>query len=226
MKNMKSIFVCFICLFSLFSFEVKAQTLLDTLKSKSVNNQISEKWDYKLFEQDKGNYNNGASNPNHQLAFPVEKYEYYCMSNTIDFKIDNHLFSGMSFAENVGGKSGKFEPKYGINLIFYTGSENVKMNYNISSRNNPYLTIGGSIKLKNQYDFVGVKSPDELGFLVVSLKSFDLRFGQTIIIFPSDNSFYYLQLEENPKSNQEFVEYVNRIKSNPKIGEMLKLVKK
>jgi hypothetical protein len=143
MKNMKSIFVCFIVLFLSLSIKIKAQTLLDTLKTKSINNQISEKWDYKLFEQDKENYKNGVSNPNHQLAFPVEKYEYYCLSNTIEFQIDNHLFSGMSFAENVGGKLGKFEPMYGINLIFYTGFENVKMNYNISSRNNPYLTIGG-----------------------------------------------------------------------------------
>lgn len=224
---MKTIFACLIVLFLAFSNTIKAQTLLDTLETKAKNNQISEKWDYKLFEEDKKNYKNNVSNPNRDLAFPVEKYEYYCSSNSIDFQIENHFFSGMSFAENVGGKFGKFEPKYGMNLIFYTGSEKVEMNYNISSRNNPYLTVGGSIKLKNQYDFVGVKSTDEIGFLIVNLKSFDLRFGQTIIIFPnSDNSFYYLQVKENPESNQAFKDYVNKIKANPKIVDMLKLAQK
>jgi hypothetical protein len=87
--------------------------------------------------------------------------------------------------------------------------------------------VQGVVKLNNVYDYVGIKSPEGTGYLLVNLKSFDLRFGQTVIIFPAkDNSFYYLQSTEKPISNDKFDDYILKLKQDKRILEMIKLVKK
>jgi hypothetical protein len=61
--------------------------------------------------------------------------------------------------------------------------------------------------------------------LIINLKSFDLRFGQTVIIFPNDdNSFFYLQSDEKPNTGEDFNEFLNRIKNNSRIKEMINKV--
>jgi hypothetical protein len=216
-----------ISILMLFSLNLQGQTLLDTLESKAKNNQIPDKWNVKLFDFFKKEIENAEPKPMHNSAFPVEKYDYSVFSNPFDFQVNEHIFSGISFGENIGDKTGKqFDFKYEVTLIFYTGSKTYPIDHNVSSRNYPYLTMQGTVKLNNIYDFVGVKSPDNSGFILVNLKSFDLRFGQTIIIFPnSDNSFHYLQFKENPKSNDDFDSFLNRVKSDPKMLEMIKLIK-
>jgi hypothetical protein len=223
MKQICSFFI----ISMLFSLNLQGQTLLDTLETKAKNNQIPDKWNVKLFDFFKKEVENAPPKPMHNSAFPVEKYDYSVFSNPFDFKLNEHIFSGISFGENIGDKTGKqFDFKYEVTLIFYTGSKTYSIDHNVSSRNYPYLTIQGSLNLNNIYDFVCVKSPDNSGFMLVNLKSFDLRFGQTIIIFPnSDNSFHYLQFKNNPKSNDDFDSFLNRVKSDPKMLEMIKLIK-
>lgn len=210
-----------------FTLKVQSQTLLDTLETKAKNNQIPDKWNMKLFDFFKKEVESAEPKPMHNSAFPVEKYDYSVFSNPFNFKINEHIFSGISFGENISEKTGKkFDFKYEVTLIFYTGSKTYIVDHNISSRNYPYLTMQGTLNLNNIYDFVCVKSPDDSGFMIVNLKAFDLRFGQTIIIFPnSDNSFHYLQFKENPKSNEDFNNFLNTIKSNPKMLEMIKIIK-
>lgn len=223
---MKQTFSILIIL-TLFSLNLQGQTLLDTLETKAKNNQIPDKWNRELYDQFKKNADNARAIPMHTSAFPAEKYDYYVFSKPFDFKIDTHIFSCISLGENISDKTGKrFDFKYEATIMFYTGSKTYTIDADISSRNYPYLTMQGTVKLNNIYDFVGVKSPDNSGFMLVNLKSFDLRFGQTIIIFPnSDNSFHYLQFKENPKSNEDFDSFLNRVKSDPKMLEMIKLIK-
>ena len=153
------------------------------------------------------------SKPINSLAFPVEKYEYYVFNKPFNFEIGKEHFSGISFGENIGGKEDKFILKHELTLIFYTRAKDYQVNAYVSSRNFPYLTIQGQLELNNVYDFVGVKSPENVGYLIVNLKSFDLRFGQTVIIFPNDdNSFFYLQSDEKPNTGEDFNEFLNRIK--------------
>jgi hypothetical protein len=198
---------------------------INNLETKAQHNQIPEKWNMELFNNDKKWLKDSNSKPMNSLAFPVEKYEYYVFNNPFNFQVDKSHFSGISFGENVGGKDDKFIFKHELTLIFYTKEKDYQINGDVSSRNFPYLTIQGQLKLNNVYDFIGVKSPEESGYLIVNLKSFDLRFGQTIIIFPNkDNSFYYLQSNEKPKTEEEFNEYLTRLKTDNKIIEMIKLV--
>lgn len=84
------------------------------------------------------------------------------------------------------------------------------------------MIVQGQLELQDIYDFVGIKTPDNGGYLMVSLKSFDLRFGQTIIIFPNDdNSFFYLQLDEKPSTGEDFNIYLNRLKGDNRIKLMI-----
>ncbi|MFT7065806.1 MAG: hypothetical protein ACJAUO_001382 [Sediminicola sp.] len=198
------------------------QSIIDSLESKAKNNQVPERWNMELFNNDKKSLKETNSKPINSLAFPVEKYEYYVFNKSFNFETDKEHFSGISFGENTGGKEDKFIFKHELTIIFYTGAKNYQVNGDVSSRNFPYLTIQGQLELNNIYDFVGVKSPENAGYLIVNLKSFDLRFGQTVIIFPNDdNSFFYLQSDEKPSTGENFNEFLNRIKSDNRIKEMI-----
>jgi hypothetical protein len=224
MKNLLLISIIFIT-FKATSF---GQTMTDTLRAKAVNNQIPEKWNNDLFTKDLEWFKNNESKPMKLLAFPVETYETYVFTKPFNFKIQNSNFTGISTGENIGGKEGKMKFRHDLCLIFFTKDKLIDIDQaEVSSRNSPYLTFQGSLKLNEQFDFVGIKSPDDKGFLIVSMKSFDLQFGQTIIIFPNENgSFYYLQLMEKPILNEDFDNFVNRIKSNDKVNSMLNYITK
>ncbi|TVZ56534.1 hypothetical protein OD91_1822 [Lutibacter sp. Hel_I_33_5] len=197
---------------------------INRLETKSKHNQIPEKWNMELYKNDKKWLKNTNSKPLNSLAFPVEKYEYYVFNEPFNFQINGFHFSGISFGENTGGKDDKFIFKHELTLIFYSGEKDYQINGDVSSRNFPYLTIQGQLKLNNIYDFIGVKSPENSGYLIVNLKSFDLKFGQTVIIFPNkDNSFYYLQSNEKPQINEDIKKYVYRLKTDKRIMKMIKL---
>lgn len=203
------------------------QSIIDSLKTKAKNNQIPEKWNRKLFDYDKERLKNEKLEPLTHSAFPVSDYEYSVFNSPFNFKIADSHFSGISFGENTGGKENKMIFKHEITLIFYTGNKDYQLNGYVGSRNAPYLTVQGQANLDNLYEYIGIKSPDDTGFLIVNLKSFDLRFGQTIIIFPNkNNSFYYLQLNEEPSIGQKMEDFVSKIKTNSQIQDMLKLVDK
>jgi hypothetical protein len=208
------------------SMSCSGQNIIDGLASKAKNNQIPEKWNMELFNNDKKWLKDSNSQPIHSLAFPVEKYEYYVFNKPFNFEIGNEHFSGISFGENTGGKEDKFILKHELTLIFYSGDKDYQVNGDVSSRNFPYLTVQGQLELNNVYDFVGVKSPDDTGYLIVNLKSFDLRFGQTVIIFPNtDNSFFYVQSDEKPNTDEDFDDFLSRIKSDSRIMKMINTIK-
>ncbi len=211
----------------LLTLNSNAQTILDTLKTKAANNQNPEKWNKELFENEKKWLKGNKSKPLKALAFPVEKYDYYVFNNHFNFTIENENFSGITFGENIGGKENKFILKPELTLIFYTRDKQIQLNGDVSSRNYPYLTVQGQVEILNQFVYVGIKSPENSGYLIVNLKSFDLRFGETVIIFPNkDNSFYYLQLDEKPSVNEKSEKFIERIKKDKRISEMAELSNK
>ena len=205
-----------------------SQTIVDSLRTKAENNQNPNKWNQDLFLEDLEWLKNNNSTPLKSLTFPVERYDTYVFSKPFNFKIDNFNFSGISIGENIGGKEDKMTFRHDICLVFFT-KDTIKTidKVDVNSRNSPYITFQGTVKLKQQFDFVGVKSPNEKGFLMVSMKAFDLQFGQTIIIFPNENgSFYYVQVMEKPILNENYDKFVERLKANNRIIEMLAYVTK
>ena len=219
---MKKIVLIFALILSLKN-ENFCQTVIDSLRTKVENNQNPSKWNQELFLKDLQRLKNNNAKPLKSLPFPVEKYDTYVFSKPFDFKIDNFNFTGISIGENIGGKVGKMEFRHDFCLVFFTKDMiNTIDKVDVSSRNSPYITFQGTIELIQQFDFMGVKSPDGNGFLMVSMKAFDLQFGQTIIIFPNENgSFYYVQIKEKPILKEDYNNFIERLKTNEKVITML-----
>lgn len=76
-----------------FALKCSGQITLDSLEIKSQNNQLPEKWDVALFNNDKMWLSGTNRKPLNSLAFPVEKYEYYVFNKPFNFKVDeDHFF--------------------------------------------------------------------------------------------------------------------------------------
>lgn len=69
------------------SINVNAQTTLDTLRDKAVNNQNPEKWNMELFKSDQKWLKKDKSKPMRSSAFPVEIFEYYVFQSIFNFNI-------------------------------------------------------------------------------------------------------------------------------------------
>ncbi|WP_297798570.1 hypothetical protein [uncultured Eudoraea sp.] len=208
----------------LIPISVISQYDYDSLSIKAINNQNPELWDYGRFEEDKKIASKYKTEPLSTVAFPLEDYSFGVFSRLFEFKIGPNQFSGISFGENKENKNGEYVKRNYTTLIFFSEDSIISIAHEVSSRNNPYVTFQGSAKANTKYDFVGIKSPDNFGFLMISMKAFDLRFGSTILIFPrTDNSFFYLQLNDSPKDEENLESFVNRIKNSKKIGQMLEL---
>jgi hypothetical protein len=125
------------------------QNIIDSLETKAAHNQIPEKWNMELFNNDKNWLKDKNSKPINSLAFPVEKYEYYVFNKPFNFQVGQSHFSGISFGENTGGKNDQLIFKHELTLIFLTGARDYQINGDVSSRNFPYLIIQGQLQIKN-----------------------------------------------------------------------------
>lgn len=193
----------------------------DSLKIKAVNNQNPAKWNIELYDYDKNRQLIDEFKPMDWMAFPVEDYQTGVFSDPFNFHIQNSIFSGITFGKNLTTGYEGFKFDYYATLIFKT-PDSIQIGADVISRNSPSVTLRGRLKLKDSYDFIGIKHPDDTGTLFVGVKAFDLRFGSTIIIFPNTNSsFSYLQLDDLPESVEDFDNYVERLRNNEKVRDML-----
>jgi hypothetical protein len=199
----------------------------DRLERRALDNQDPEKWNLELFAQDKQWTKSSDGSPLNDLAFPVAKYEYYVFSKPFNFQIGEEHFSGVSFGENLGGKDDQFIFDHEVTVLFHTGRTDRQIDGDVSSRNFPHLTVQGQVELNDVYQFVGVRNPDGGGCLIVNLKAFDLRFGQTIIVIPGgDNSFLYLQSKEKPLGSDGFADNIERLKQDGRILDRVKMARR
>ncbi|NER11761.1 hypothetical protein [Muriicola jejuensis] len=188
------------------------------LKQKAINNQDPSKWNMEMFEADRSE-STEFNGPMPLTAYPVESYKFNVASSIIKFKIGEHHFTGISFGENVPDAEGNYSPNYKANVIFYTGNAYESLPNLVNSRNAPYLTFQGSM---GNSKFLGLYSPDGSGYVFVNMKLFDLRFGKTVIIFQKENEwFYYLQTEDKLESADQKDSFIDKIKLNKSVQEML-----
>ncbi len=198
-------------------FNVQKWDLI-TLKNRATANQDSSKWNQSLLEQDLETYHNYADifekYPLNNYPFPVADYDYSVYSNPFTLEVDSFIFKGIQIGEYINPNSDSVTTK--LTLLVLTNSDKVEPESFVDSRNYPYLTAEGYFNLPtNNFNWVFSATPDGFSSLFFSMKFFDLRFGETIIIYPqSNNSFLYEQLEESPNNYSNFDEYMERIKEN------------
>ncbi|WP_191859752.1 hypothetical protein [Hanstruepera ponticola] len=198
---------------------------IEKLNNRAVQHLDTTKWDIKLFNQDIETYNKYSkifqSYPLNKSPFPVAEYNYAVSSNPFVMDMDSTVFKGVRIGEFENPESEIIIDK--LTLIILTNDKDAEETTLVDSRNYPYLTAQGIFKVKNnEFDWVFSASPDGYSTLLINMKLFDLRFGETIIIYPqTDKSFLYDQIKDSPNNYETFKDFKKSIMTNPKVKKHL-----
>ncbi|SFT39951.1 hypothetical protein SAMN05216474_0345 [Lishizhenia tianjinensis] len=196
----------------------------DSLKHRASQNLDSAQWDMELYHQDLENYQKFKeifqSFPLNKSPFPVAEYDYAVASTPFMIELDTLIFKGVSLGEHENPESEKII--YKLSLIVLTNDKNTQENTLVESRNYPYLTAQGTFEVeKNSLDWVFTASTDGYSTLLVNMKLFDLRFGETIIIYPQkDESFLYDQVKDSPNNYENFEEFKKAVLNHLKVRKL------
>ncbi len=197
----------------------------ESLNKKAAEQLDSTKWDVSLFKQDIETYEKYTavfqSYPLNKSPFPIATYEYAVTYIPFTLKIDEHIFKGVKVGECEDFDCENIAFK--LTLLVLTNDINSEENTLVDSRNFPYLTAQGIFEVKNnEFDWVFSASPDGFSTLMLNMKLFDLRFGETIIIYPQkDKSFLYEQIKDSPNNYENFEEFKKKIIDNLKVKNQL-----
>lgn len=152
--------------------------------------------------------------PLNNYAFPVSDYDYTFYSNPFTIQSDSLIFKGIQIGEYIDPDSDSIITK--MTLIVLTNDNRIEPETFVSSRKYPYLKAQGTFSLPLQnYEWFFQATRDGFSSLFFSMKLFDLRFGQTIVIYPQkDQSFLYVQIDESPDHYSNFEDYKDKIMKN------------
>lgn len=199
---------------------------LEKLSDKAAQHLDSNHWDLELFKQDIETYAKYAdifqNYPLNKSPFPVAGYDYAVSSRPFVIETETALFKGIRIGEYESPESDKIIDK--LTLLILTNDKNSEENSLVESRNYPYLTAQGTFNGKDhEYDWVFSASPDGFSTLLVNMKLFDLRFGETILIFPqAGQSFFYEQVKDSPNNYEgNFEEFKKELMNNPNVKNRL-----
>ena len=198
---------------------------IEKLRIRANQHLDNAKWDLELLNQDIQTYNKYSeifeSYPLNKSPFPVAKYDYAVSSIPFLIELDSTVFKGVRIGEYENPESEKIIDK--LTLLILTNDKDAEEATLVDSRNYPYLTAQGIFKVKNnEFDWVFTASPDGFSTLLLNMKLFDLRFGETIIIFPqTDKSFIYEQIKDSPNNYGDFEEFKRIILKNQKVKNQL-----
>lgn len=199
---------------------------VQALKDRALQHLDSTKWDLKLFKQDIETYNKYQevfqSFPLNKSPFPIAEYDYAVSYHPFTIIMEGKIFKGVSIGECKDEDCEKII--YKLTLLVLTNNKEAEELTMVDSRNFPYLTAQGYYKVtNNKYDWVFSASPDGFSSLLINMKFFDLRFGETVVIFPQlDKSFFYDQINDSPNNYNSFEKFNSSILDNEKIKEQLK----
>lgn len=198
---------------------------LEKLEIEALRQLDSTQWDRELLTHDIQTYHEYAdvfrAYPLNKSPFPVALYDYAVSSEPFTIEHGGKILKGVCIGEYENPNSEKVINK--LTLIVLTNDANAEENTLVDSRNFPYLTAQGIFTVKNNtLDWVFSASPDGYSTLMVNMKLFDLRFGETVVIYPqSDQSFRYHQIKESPNNYEDFTDFKNAILKNPMVKAQL-----
>lgn len=198
---------------------------IENLSIRTNEHLDSTKWDLELLNQDIETYNKHSeifkSYPLNKSPFPIAEYDYAVSSIPFVIEFDSVVFKGVRIGEYENPESEYIIDK--LTLLILTNDKDSEENTWVDSRNYPYLTAQGRFKVtNNEFDWVFSASPDGFSTLLFNMKLFDLRFGETIIIYPQiDKSFLYQQIKDSPNSYGNFEDFKRTLINNPKVKNQL-----
>ncbi len=188
---------------------------IERLDIRALQHLDSTKWDLELFRQDIETYMKYTeifhSYPLNKAPFPVAEYDYAVSSIPFVIEKDSTIFKGVRIGEYENPESETIIDK--LTLIILTNNKDAEETTLVDSRNFPYLTAQGIFKVaNNEFDWVFSASPDGFSTLLINMKLFDLRFGETVVIYPqADKSFLYEQIRDSPNNYKNFEQFTKKI---------------
>jgi len=131
-------------------------------------------------------------------------------------EIDPTVFKGVRIGAYETLESEKIFDK--LTLLILTNDKNSEETIVFDSRNHPYLTAQGTFKvINNEFDWVFTARADGFSTLLLNMKLFDLRFGETFITYPqTDKLFLYEQIKNSPNNYGNFEDFKKSIINNQK----------
>jgi hypothetical protein len=198
---------------------------IESLNNRALEHMDSAKWDVELFNQDIETYGMYAEvfqlYPLNKSPFPVAEYDYAVSSIPFVVEIDEAIFKGVRIGEYETPESETIIDK--LTLLVLTNDKEAEETTMVESRNFPYLTAQGIFKVtNNEFNWVFSASPDGYSTLLINMKLFDLRFGETIVLFPqSDKSFLYEQIKDSPNNYENFEDFRKSVLTNQKVKNQL-----
>lgn len=187
----------------------------DLLNTRFLHNQDSNFWDKQLLKQDLESFHKFKEAfefyPILKSPFPVTQYDFAVSSQPFSGKINDYYYSGVNIGEYLNTNSDSIKTR--LTLVVLSKTEIAKESTLVESRNYPYLTAQGFFTLINtKFDWVFNSSPDGYSTLNLNMKLFDLRFGQTILIYPQKNqAFFYEQLIKSPQNLDSMTTFLNEL---------------
>lgn len=210
------LFALIIFLCSCESVKSVSKTWSDEALEVRANQHLdSSQWDKEMYQQDLDIYAKYkdvlSSYPLNKSPFPVAQYDYAVASLPFTIECEKGNIKGVRIGEIVNDDSE--DVKVRLTLMVLTEDQNATENTVVESRNYPYLTAQGVFtSYENTYDWVFSASPDDYAHLLVNMKLFDLRFGETIIIYPQENNaFYYDQIKDSPSNYDDFEMFKKKV---------------
>ncbi len=197
----------------------------EMLNQRAAQHLDSSNWDKQIFVADIETYHRHAeifqSYPLNKSPFPVAEYDYAVFSVPFVIEHDGSILKGVRIGEYKNPESEEVIDK--LTLLVLTNCRDSEESTLVDSRNYPYLTAQGYFKVSNnEYDWVFSSSPDGFATLVLNMKLFDLRFGETIVIYPQkDRSFLYHQIDDSPGNYDRFEEFERSIIQNERLVDQL-----
>jgi len=165
-----------------------------------------------------------TQSPIEHLPFPVAKYRAGYASKSISLSIQDKKIVGTTFATGTYNKylEGIYDPEKQENFIFFNililtnlpDWENASNG--IYSRNYPHHTCQGRQKTSiGSVDWLAMHLATNEKFAVVSMKYFNLAFGQTILVAPQkDGSVRFKQIMLPNVSISYIDKYVKELESD------------
>lgn len=188
---------------------------LEKLAKRAISNEDSALWDRQLFNQDIETYQKYSevfkAYPLNKSPFPVAEYDYAVSSIPIEFDSEQGHFKGVRIGAYKDSLMEETEDK--LCLLIRCSDSTAEESSLVESRNYPYLTAQGMFQCEShEFDWVFASSPDGYSMLLLNMKLFDLRFGETVLIYPQgDGSFTYQQIQENPNNYKDMKAFYSAV---------------
>lgn len=168
--------------------------------------------------------------PIHFTAFPMLPYESAGNANksfNIEFKGNKIKTESILLGKDIHNEH-RFKDENKLDeivftIIVLTDSVDQDQTSYVSSRNHPNYIAEGTIPTsRGPIDWISIQNADDTAYAVISMRLFNLNFGQVIIVNPKkDSTLRFLQVKRDFLSSQDLEGYLTELIKSEEVVDFL-----